>query len=378
MGKVLNVLLVEDNPGDAFLVEEMLEEIPDYNFSITHVDTLKKTITQLQHEKYDVILLDLGLPDSKELYALESVLALEPDSPVVVVTGLKDGATGQNAIKLGAQSYLVKGEFNRHSVLQNLLFSIERSKFLKRLKENKSELKKKNDQLEESNTAKNLMMSIISHDLRGPINSVISLLDIMNSEYDSLDDASKKRYLKSILSSAQNTHDLMENLLQWAQIQTKRRKVEPEEIEVKELIREGTEPLQSIAAEKEITIDITVPENKTVYADKKMITTVIRNLVNNSLKFSQRGGEINIFTQISKKGNVEINVKDSGVGIENTTINKLFQYGKTSSSKGTENETGSGFGLILCKELIEKNNGELIIESEKGDGTTVRFNLPVA
>ncbi|MFW5831133.1 MAG: ATP-binding protein [Prolixibacteraceae bacterium] len=378
MGKVLNVLLVEDNPGDAFLVEEMLEEIPDYNFSITHVDTLKKTITQLQHEKYDVILLDLGLPDSKELYALESVLALEPDSPVVVVTGLKDGATGQNAIKLGAKSYLVKGEFTRHSVLQNILFSIERSKFLKRLKENKSELKKKNDQLEESNTAKNLMMSIISHDLRGPINSVNSLLDIMNSEYDSLDDASKKRYLKSILSSAQNTHDLMENLLQWAQIQTKRRKVEPEEIEVKELIREGTEPLQSIAAEKEITIDITVPENKTVYADKKMITTVIRNLVNNSLKFSQRGGEINIFTQISKKGNVEINVKDSGVGIENTTINKLFQYGKTSSSKGTENETGSGFGLILCKELIEKNNGELIIESEKGDGTTVRFNLPVA
>lgn len=378
MGKLLNILLVEDNPGDAFLVKEMLEEIPDYQFNFTEVATLQKAVLLLQENGFDVVLLDLGLPDSEGLKALETMLHLELNFPVVVITGLNDNATGQKAVEMGAQTYLIKGKFTSYSIFESILFSIQRAKFLKRIKASEAKLKKKNEQLEESNAAKNMMISIISHDLRGPVNSIVSLLDIVNSEYDSFDDTTKKRYIKSILTSAKNTHGLMENLLQWAQVQSQRRKVEPVELKIEELIQEGTKPLQSIASEKEIAIDITVPENKTVYADKKMITTVIRNLVSNSLKYSHRGDEINIFTKVTEKGEVEINVKDNGTGIENNTLKKLFRYGETSSLKGTENETGSGFGLILCKELVEKNKGALVIESEKGDGTKVSFNLPIA
>lgn len=378
MGKFINVLLVEDNPGDAFLTKEMLEEIPDYNFGFTEAGTLKEAVSLLQVNSFDVVLLDLGLPDSEGLNALETVLDLEISFPVVVITGLDDGATGQKAVEMGAQTYLVKGEFSGFSMFDSILFSIHRSKFLKRIKAQEAELRDKNIELEKSLTAKNLLISIISHDLRGPVNSIISLLDIMDSEYDIIDDSTKKEYLKSILASSKNTRNLMENLLQWANIESKRKQVKPQETEVSALIKESLQPLTGVANEKSIELTVDTPENLKINADKQMVTTVIRNLVSNALKFTPRNGTVKTSAEATAHNGVFICIEDNGVGIGEKTLKTLLEVGETTSSTGTEGETGSGFGLILCKEFIEKNNGELTIESEKEKGTKVCISLPEA
>lgn len=245
-------------------------------------------------------------------------------------------------------------------------------------KENEEELKEKNDQLEKSLTGKNLLISIISHDLRGPISSIISLLDIVESHYDSIDDTTKKRYLKSILSSAKNTSTLMENLLQWANIEAKRRKISPEVTEVGALIKESLRPLTGVAKEKDIEVTVETPENLKINADKQMVATVIRNLVSNALKFTPRNGMVKTSAKASGHNNVVICVEDTGVGIGEKTLKTILEVGETKSSTGTEGETGSGFGLILCKEFVEKINGELTIESEKEKGTKVYISLPEA
>lgn len=376
--EALKILLVEDNPGDAFLIQEMLEDIPDYDFTITKTETLKDTLVKLRETEFDIVLLDLGLPDSQGLDALESVLDLQINFPVVVITGLNDGKTGQRAMEMGAQSYMVKGEFSSHSIAQTILYSIERSKILKKLKDSEKELKKKNDLLEESNSAKNMLISIISHDMRGPLTSIQGLLEIINSEFDNLDNESKKKYLKAILTSATTTKNLMESLLEWAHIQSNRRKVEPENIKIRHLIEDGTTPLKQMALEKEIKLAINISDEAEVYVDKRMITTAIRNLVSNALKFTPRNGKVQVSAANLKNGELVIAVEDNGVGMKKEIHQKLFNFGKTTSTYGTENEPGSGFGLILVKEFIEKNNGELKLESEEGEGTTFSFTLPVA
>jgi len=378
MEKILRILLVEDNPGDAFLLEEMLEKVPDLSFDITVAETLEKAVKKLRKLEFNIVLLDLGLPDSVELMALETMLDLHLSFPVVVITGLNDSRTGRKAVEMGAQSYMIKGQFSSFSISQTILYSIERFKFLKRLKDNEAELKKKNSMLTESNAAKNLLISIVSHDLRGPLNSIVSLLEIVYDKFETIDNDTKRKYLNSILKSATNSRNLMENLLDWANINANRRKVEPEKLDVSQLMLLGTEPLQQIAENKEIEIQLENNVSTTVFADPRMITTVIRNLVSNALKFTPRNGTIKLFTTYSGNGQVYFHVQDSGVGIEKETLNTLFDLGKTISSKGTENEEGTGFGLILCKEFVEKNNGKIDIQSQKGKGTTVRFSLPLA
>jgi signal transduction histidine kinase len=376
MAKKINVLLVEDNPGDAFLLEEMLEDIPDFSFFVKKAETLKESLKTLEKEDFDIVLLDLGLPDSEHLDGLKAVLKLDKQIPVVVITGLNDNHVGRKAVELGAQSYMIKGEFSANSISQTIFHSIDRTKILKKMRKHENELKEKNKLLEEANYAQNLLISIISHDLRGPLNSITSLLEIINSEFDSIDEHSKKRYLKSILSSSKSTRDLMENLLEWAQIQSKRHKVEPENVAVSELMEEGIYPLLSIANEKDIDLNINKSENIEVFADKKMITTVIRNLVSNAIKFTPRSGQVDVFAD-TKIGEVVLFVKDTGVGMEKKTINSLFDMERTASTRGTEDEPGTGFGLILCKEFVEKNKGALHIDSELGKGTTIQFTLPV-
>jgi len=249
MGKELKILLVEDNAGDAFIMEESLAEIPDYSFNITKTETLKESVSKLRETNFDVVLLDLGLPDSNGLTAVESILELQLSFPIVVITGLDDNVTGNKAVEMGAQSYMVKGQFTSNSIFQTIQYSIERTKFLERIKANEAELAKKNKALEEVISSKNMLISIISHDLRGPLNSIVSLLELINDEFDEIDSASKKKYLNSILKSANNTRDLMENLLEWAQVESNRKKAQPEDIAVKNLMNESTAALEQMAAQ---------------------------------------------------------------------------------------------------------------------------------
>lgn len=374
----LNILLIEDNPGDVMLIEEFLSDNKRFTFNLNSTETLKSGLERLENNDFDVILLDLGLPDSAGLEALEIMQNKAYGIPIVVITGLDDDESGRKAIEMGAQNYILKSYMNGKNISDSIIFAVERNKILQQLKQKDAQLTKNNKALLESNSAKNLLISIISHDLRGPLNSIVSLLELINDKFDEFDNESKKKYLKSILLSASNTKHLMENLLEWAHVQSERKKVEPEKTALAKLVQTAINPLLQVALNKEIEISQKIAANSFVYSDPKMINTVIRNLVSNALKFTPRKGKIVVSSEKVNSHQIRIKIKDNGTGIEKKTLNTLFEPGRTTSSRGTENESGSGFGLILCKEFVEKNKGKLTVESEPEKGTTVSLTLPLS
>jgi len=237
----------------------------------------------------------------------------------------------------------------------------------------------KNNELEliELNATKNKFFSIIAHDLKNPFNSIIGyselLIDqIKGKEYEKLEE-----YANIILQSSNRAMDLLMNLMAWAQSQSGRMDFNPECFDVIPLIDEVTLLLNGIAKQKSILIESTLPTSIQVNADKQMISTVLRNLISNAIKFTLPEGKITI-TAFDKQNQLIVSVTDTGVGISQERIDKLFNISEGYSTPGTQDEKGTGLGLILCKEFINKNNGEIWVESKSGIGTTLYFSIPLA
>ena len=184
-----------------------------------------------------------------------------------------------------------------------------------------------------------------------------------------------KNFHQLIHNASKRGYNLLENLLEWSRSQTGRIKRIPSKFFVKNIINENINLLNSNAKKKNITLKSDVNDELTAFADINMLTTVIRNLVSNALKFTNSGGSVCIkATDIQEV--VQIAVTDTGIGISDENIEKLFRIDVTHSTSGTENEAGTGLGLILCKEFVEKNHGQIWVESEKGSGSSFIFTLP--
>ncbi len=182
------------------------------------------------------------------------------------------------------------------------------------------------------------------------------------------------QYATVIKQSSQRAFDLLINLLEWARAQTDTLVFDPESFNLKDLINENITILSSNANQKAITFNQDIPDEVFVFADKQMISVVLRNLISNAIKFTQKGGEINISVKKNEK-EILISVIDNGIGIEPERIKNLFHINKSFSTPGTNNEQGTGLGLILCKEFVEKHSGKIWAESKPGKGTVFYFTL---
>ena len=376
MEQNLNILLVEDNPGDVMLMEELLLESKRFNFSITNAETLGEGLELAQKDNFDIVLLDLGLPDSHGLDALETMLGRVNHLPIVVITGLDDDETGRKAINIGAQSYIIKGLSTTRVLTDSIMHAIERNSILLELKKKDAEMERINAKLKQANYSKERLIALLSHDLRGPLQAVISLLELMEGDFDNIDDETKKQMLKSCSTSGKSTLELMETLLNWARLQSDERKIQPQRTALKTFIDKSIEPVLAMAASKNIIISNQTSDDQSFYADKDMIATVIRNLLTNAVKFTPLNGAVTVKSEKRSNGGVLIFVEDTGVGINEEDIDKIFDISARFTTPGTEKEIGSGFGMILCKEFVEKNKGKMKIESEAGKGTKIGIELP--
>jgi len=259
--------------------------------------------------------------------------------------------------------------------LQN---TIKRTKQLRKLNdeifENQKELIKYSNELNEANTAKNTFFSIISHDLRSPFHSILGLSDILITDFDQLSDAEKKNLVKMLNDSANNVYKLLDNLLKWAQTQTDTIKCEPENFNLYQLVKEIIILTKNIALNKNITVDLSGQSDAIVFADRNTIETVIRNLLSNALKFSYVDSKILINIEKNKE-HVDISIKDFGIGMSESELSNLFSINKKNVKHGTNGEKGTGLGLVLSKEFVEKNGGRICIESVENEGTTVLIQL---
>ncbi|WP_111707625.1 sensor histidine kinase [Lutibacter citreus] len=230
------------------------------------------------------------------------------------------------------------------------------------------ELKANNKKLNILNSTKDKFFTIISHDLRSPFNGILGFSDILNTEYDSMDDADRKRIIGMINKSSKLAFELLDNLLIWARTQTGRIEINKEILNLKELVESSIAPYKFNASKKNIEIILNIPPDTELFIDRNTSVTFIGNLVNNAIKFTPQGGTITINYK-ENEDNIELHIIDTGVGMTAEVLGKLFRIDENISTNGTNNEKGTGLGLILCKEFINQNGGDISVISEVGKGS---------
>ena len=237
------------------------------------------------------------------------------------------------------------------------------------------ELEDKNRELETSNKTKDKLISIIAHDLINPFNTLIGMSELMMDRIESFDSETRKRYTRLIHGSAQSAFALLQNLLAWARSQTGQIKHSPEDLDIRTIVGDVIELNRANIEAKGLQVRTEFQGKIRVWGDGEMIRTILRNLLNNAIKFVPRGGEI-IFHTHTRGERVWIAVEDKGIGISAEKIGEILQSSELDPAKGTEGERGSGIGLNLCKEFIRMHGGELAVDSQVGKGTTFSFTLP--
>lgn len=285
-----------------------------------------------------------------------------PDGLILFMEDL----THQNKMDSELRKYVEELHYNKIISEQ---YAKELSLVNKKLNESQEELR-------ELNINKDKFFSIVAHDLRSPFSSLLGFSEFLAKEAATMNTDEIKEFSNSIYKTGRHLLSLLENLLQWSRIQLGRIEYTPINFDISDQIKEISTYYEHVASQKRITIDIKIPQKVLVFADKNMIETVLRNLLSNALKFTQLGGNISIEVKQRKKI-IDVSIKDDGVGISEDNKSKLFKIESQLTTVGTNDEKGSGLGLLLCKDFITKNKGQIAIESELGKGTTFIISLPI-
>jgi len=234
---------------------------------------------------------------------------------------------------------------------------------------------KTNEELNALNTTKDKFFSIIAHDLRNPFQSLLGFSETLATEIDIMSNEEIALFGKGLNDDLRNIYGLLDNLLQWSMIQRNMLEHNPENVNLYDLANKIIGILNQIAKEKNISVFNNIENGTFVYADNVMLRSVIQNLLFNAIKFTEKDGRI-VISSIEKSNLIEVSVEDTGKGIPTSQIPGLFSFNKIFTTNGTAGESGTGLGLPLCKEFVERNDGKIWVESEPGKGSKFVFTLP--
>jgi signal transduction histidine kinase len=354
-----HILIVDDVPNNIKVVANILQRKEYKLFFSTNG---RSVFDKAKTHKIDLILLDVMMPDMDGFEVCQQ-LRNDPetqDIPVIFLTAKADTDSIVKGFEVGGMDYVTK-PFNGTELFARVNTHLE----LRRAKE----------KLQTLNATKDKFFSIIAHDLRSPFTAFLGLTEAIAENIEEYNKDEIKRFLGSLHTSAETVYALLENLLAWSQLQREVIGYHPEYILLPEVVGWTLLLFQSGATQKQITLQSLVSEELKAYADPKMVNTVMRNLISNALKFTNTGGRVEVSAKTDEQ-EVEIAVADTGIGISEEIVSKLFRIETKHSKAGTAGEKGTGLGLILCKELVERNGGRVWVESEAGNGSTFRFTLP--
>jgi signal transduction histidine kinase len=234
----------------------------------------------------------------------------------------------------------------------------------------------KTAELNELSASKDKFFSIIAHDLKNPFNTIVGFSEMMKESVKLNDSSTFYEYSVMINTAAVQTLRLLENLLEWANSHRGKLVFTPVSVNLKELVNEEFTMVEEIALGKNIELVSHIVDPLRIIADKNMIRTTLRNLISNAIKYTHRNGKVEVSASVSKMS-VEIAVSDNGIGMSAETISKLFRLDANLSTRGTENERGTGLGLFLCKEFVEKHGGKIWAVSTLGQGSIFKFSIPL-
>ena len=275
-------------------------------------------------------------------------------------------------------NFMQKRKSNRILLAQKNQIEEKNSELLSKNKEIRThteELKTTNKKLEELNATKDKFFSIVAHDLKSPFNSILGFSNLLLENHLQYNEIEREKYIKIIDNSAKEAYKLLDNLLNWARVQTKGFIFNPKEQSLEKILIEVTKLNKNNAEMKNIKLSYSLSKDIIIYVDYAMIEIILRNLISNAIKFTHKNGEVKINAG-QDNDNVIIFVSDTGVGMTQEKVQKIFDISEKTSTVGTENEKGTGLGLILCKEFVEKHNGKIWIESEIKKGSKFIFSIP--
>lgn len=268
---------------------------------------------------------------------------------------------------------------NQKLLSQNRQIESQNEKLLtfnEQLSELNIELKESQKELSTSNKTKDRFISILAHDLRNPLHNIMGQSFLLSSSYLKLGEKDRIKFAKEINISTNHLNRLLDNLLEWARSQSKRIEFSPKIFDLRNVVQNVETVLNNLANEKSITIENKVPHALTIYADQAMIETIIRNIVSNSIKFTNANGLITI-ESFCEGNEIVTKITDNGIGISEENLSKIFKLDHNLKTKGTKNESGTGLGLIICKEFTDLHKGRIWVESKPGKGTSFFFTIPI-
>lgn len=409
----IKILLVEDNPADADLLGEILDEADETQWSLVHVDKLKVALHTLSENHFDVVLLDLSLPDKQGLSTVVQTHEAAPDLPIVVLTGLNDKVTALEALREGAQDYLVKGKIDSDLLVRAIRHAIERTQILKKLRHSEELLQQLNEELEqrvqeqteelrqknqylrseiterqrleeelrnalvkekELSNLKSNIISVVSHEYRTPLATILSSAELLEHYSDKWSEEKKQRHFHRIQSSVHHLTQLVSDVLVLSKAEAGKLEFNPSLLDLVAFCHELVEEFQ-LTTKTEHTISFySYGSCKEAYLDEKLLRQFLTNLLSNAIKYSPEGGNIR-FDLVYKFDQAIFRIRDGGIGIPREDQAQLFETFYRSSNVGTI--PGTGLGLAIVKKCVEVHKGQIAVESEVGAGTTFTITLPL-
>ncbi|TAD95456.1 MAG: hybrid sensor histidine kinase/response regulator [Bacteroidetes bacterium] len=394
-----NILYVDDEVNNLHVFRSAFFRF----YQIFTAASAKEGMKIMEENEIHLIISDQKMPEITGTEFLAATVAQHPNSMRMILSGYSDIEVIMEAVnKCGIYQYILKPWDRRtlkliiDNAISKYQLSIDNAKLMADLENSNNALEEKVNQRTESleqktkllektneellnvNKIKDKLFSIISHDLRGPIGTLTNFVSTLIQYQDAFSPEEITELAQQIQASVINVGDLLKNLLQWSRLQMSTIVVNAKILNLYSLLEKQQKTLQPTAYQKNIELVLeNIPKDLLVKADEDMLNLVLRNLIGNSLKFTDKNGKIRLLAQ--KEGNfVKVSINDSGVGMSGEVRENLFKADQHHTSYGTANEKGTGLGLKLCKEFVEKQEGEIWVESEEGKGSTFIFTIPSA
>lgn len=360
------ILIIDDQELVHNKITHVLNKQQDLELKSAY--NAKSGIDMCKLEHYDLILMDVHMPEMTGFEAAKIIRNTKEikDIPIIFITAKeRDEKMIKFALDMGGIDFLHKS-FSDIELIRLVSLYL---RFIKREKEINAELIKAND-------SKDRFFSIIAHDLKSPFNGFLGYLGILKTDLMKMSIEEIIETIGEIHDSANNLYELLENLLDWSRIQRNQMPMELTSFPLKFIVSNIFNIAKLSAENKNITLTNAIDDNLLAFADVKMVQTVLRNLILNSIKFVNEGGSVMVTGNAIQDNYISISVIDNGIGMNEEAMQKIFKIDESYSTLGTNEEKGTGLGIVLCDELVKKNDGVLTVESELGKGTKFSFTLP--
>lgn len=362
--KLIKVLLVEDNPADARLLEKLLDRTETIHFELVKLERLSDAVECLQTTQFNVILLDLGLPDSQGLNTVQKIYAVAPDIPIVVLTGLDDEETAVETLREGAQDYLVKGEIRRRWLSRAIHYAIERQQILDKLHHLNQELIRSNQELEQ-------FAYIVSHDLQQPLTTIQAFAQLLLIKYEDTLEPQAKHFTERIIAGVKRMNQLIQALLTYSRVG--KGCLEFQATDCNSIMNSVLANLQGIIQETSAIINI--DKLPIISAEPVQLTQLFQNIIGNALKYHKPDIQPQIKISVNRTGNSwQFEITDNGIGIDPDDFDRVFQIFQRLHP--ADSYAGTGIGLAICKKIVESHGGTIWVQSKQKMGTTFYWTIP--